>query len=99
MENYKKYVPASENRTRVSYEGRMARIKAASGNGRKTGAENCRKTFSQPVYRYGLDGYYLEEYPSQQEASRHTGISQGNISECCKGKYSSIGGSNGENIK
>ena len=32
------------------------------------------------------------EFPSAHEASRQTGINQGNISSCCKGKKKSAGG-------
>ena len=35
---------------------------------------------------------FIAEYVSQNEASRQTGISQGNIGECCKGLRRSCGG-------
>jgi len=46
------------------------------------------KKCSKPVCQYTKDGQFISEYPSAREASRQTGISQGNISNCCKGgKY------------
>lgn len=37
-------------------------------------------------------GELLETFPSTHEAERVTGIDQGNICSCCKGKYKSAGG-------
>ena len=37
-------------------------------------------------------GELLATFPSTHEAERVTGINQGNISKCCKGKYKSSGG-------
>ena len=37
-------------------------------------------------------GELLATFPSLMEAVRVTGINQGNISSCCKGKYKSAGG-------
>ena len=38
-----------------------------------------------------INGLILE-FPSAMEASRQTGIDQGNITRCCKGRYKSAGG-------
>ena len=48
---------------------------------------------SNPVNQFSLDGRLLNTYKSTQEASRQTGISQGNIVQCCLGnpKYSHAG--------
>lgn len=47
---------------------------------------------SKPVCQYALDGRLLNTYKSVCEASRQTGISQGDISNCCLGRYKSAGG-------
>ena len=46
---------------------------------------------SIPVYQYDLDGKYMFEYPSLSEAERVTGISNSEISACCKGKLKHAG--------
>lgn len=46
------------------------------------------------VLQYSLDGEFIKEYISQKEASRQTGINQGNLNSCCKHKkgYKTAGG-------
>ena len=39
-----------------------------------------------------ITGEIINNFHSQREASRQTGISQGNINSCCKGKSKSAGG-------
>lgn len=51
-----------------------------------------RKDQSKPVMQYTLDIEFVTEYPSITEAERQTGISEGNISMCCRGKRKSAGG-------
>lgn len=48
---------------------------------------------SKPVNQFSLDSRLLNTYKSTQEASRQTGINQGNIVQCCLGnpKYSHTG--------
>ena len=47
---------------------------------------------SKPVIAiHKINGLILE-FPSAHEAERQTGINQGNITKCCKGKKESIGG-------
>ena len=47
---------------------------------------------SKPVIQFSKDGIFIAEYPSIMEASRHTGCSNGNICDCCKGKRKSCRG-------
>lgn len=49
-------------------------------------------TPSKPVLQYSKTGEFIAEYPSTREAERQTGISSGNICNCCKGKQKSAGG-------
>lgn len=51
-----------------------------------------RKDTSKPVLQYTLDMVFIKEYPSATEAFRQTGISQGNISMCCRCERKSAGG-------
>lgn len=44
--------------------------------------ENCKKK----VYKYDLEGNFVEEYSSLTEASEKNNINLKNISDCCRGK-------------
>lgn len=44
------------------------------------------------VAQYSKEGNLIAVYYGAREASRQSGISQGNISECCKGKLKTCGG-------
>lgn len=50
------------------------------------------ETNSIPVAQYTRDGKLITIYYGAQQAKRETGISQGNISECCKGNRKTAGG-------
>ena len=53
------------------------------------------KTTIKPkrVYQFDMNGDYIDEYESVNEASRRTGISNGSISECaCMGRLKHAGG-------
>lgn len=43
----------------------------------------------KPVLQYTKTGEFIKEYSSSHEASRETGVNQGNISACCNGKQKS----------
>lgn len=43
------------------------------------------------VYQYDLDGNFINEFPSTQEAERQTGVPQQNISKCITGKRHTAG--------
>lgn len=47
---------------------------------------------SKRVLQYTLDGDFVREYPSTQEAVRQTGFSGGSIRECCNGKRKTCSG-------
>lgn len=51
-------------------------------------------SYSKPVLQYTLNGQFVTEYPSAQEAERQTGINHSNISQCCRGRlhYNTAGG-------
>lgn len=59
-----------------------------SDTGRKTGAKIInRKDLSRPVEQYDLEGNFIAEYPSINEAQRCTGISETCIINYCRGYY------------
>lgn len=53
-----------------------------------------RKNAEKPVLQFTKDNKFIKEYPSINEAGRCTGISQGNIVQCCKNRkrYKTAGG-------
>lgn len=56
---------------------------------RRNGKNNkCNKV----VRQYDLNDNFVAEYHSTMEAYRQTGISRGNISECCMGNRKTAGG-------
>lgn len=57
-------------------------------DGQKRRAEKRSKTVNQ----YTKDGLLIASYPSTREASRQTGYNNGNISQCCNGRYKSAYG-------
>lgn len=48
-------------------------------------------SLSKPVNQYSLEGQFIAHYESASEASRKTGIRQGNISSCCRGERKTAG--------
>ncbi len=52
------------------------------------------RSIMNAVIQNDLNGNFIAEFESMREAERQTGISQGNISQCCKGNknYSHAGG-------
>ena len=49
-------------------------------------------SLAKKVQQYDLQGDFVREFKSTQEASRILKISQGNISVCCRGKRKTAGG-------
>ncbi len=76
-----------------NYGSRTARIlsKTLAHPNWKKSREKC-GTPKKAVLQFTLNGEFVKEYPSTCEASRQTKINQGNISQCCNGKYKSCGG-------
>lgn len=52
---------------------------------------NTEYSKAKPVNQFSLDGRLLNTYKSTMEASRQTGISQGDISDCCRNKRGRAG--------
>ena len=53
---------------------------------------------SKPVVQYDLDGNFIRQYPSINEAGRETGLAPINILNCCNGKASIAGNKNGKYV-
>lgn len=49
-------------------------------------AKNCGLSHRKAVIQYDLDGNMLKEWDSQSAIEKETGIPQGSISNCCRGK-------------
>lgn len=47
---------------------------------------------SKPINQLTIDGQFIRQWPAAKEAARELGLSQGNITSCCQGKYKSTGG-------
>lgn len=67
--------------------------------GKKTNEEHLKKMWethinnsSKKVVQSTMDGQCVNVFDSMAEASKSTGISQGNISECCRKKRKKAGG-------
>ncbi len=54
--------------------------------------ENCVKDKRKPILQFDLDGNFVKEFKSQAEAAGVLNIFQSNISNCCLGKRSHVGG-------
>lgn len=79
------YIPIPENRSIKSDESKRNIGIAARQNGIMYS--------SKPVHQIDeKTGILLAVYSSQKEASRVTGVNNGNISNCCSGRHKTAGG-------
>ena len=77
----------------VNYGTRNKKV-AEKLKGKKHSEEHNKKIgkkLSKPVFSVDKESGLIMWWESAMEASRQTGISQGNISNCCKGKAKSAG--------
>ena len=49
--------------------------------------ERSAKKLSKPVLQFTLEDILIKEYPSAIQVERETGFANGNIVNCCKGRY------------
>lgn len=47
---------------------------------------------SIPIIQYSKDGEFIQEFACTWEATRETGVHNGNLVQCCKGKVKTAGG-------
>ena len=78
----KKNLEWCTNEYNSNYGTRKKRVSIKLTNGKK----------SKPVLQYDLKGNFIKEWPSVMEIKRQLGFSNGNIAECCRGKYNNIYG-------
>lgn len=50
------------------------------------------KAVRKSVGQFSMDGVFVRRFDSMADAAKATGVSQGNISECCNGRRKSAGG-------
>lgn len=67
--------------------------------GKKTSSENLKnmveahvKAVRKSVGQFSANGMLIRRFDSMADAAKTTGVSQGNISECCNGRRKSAGG-------
>lgn len=77
------------NYGKMGYTVPNARGKKRSAEARKKMSENRPKN---AVQQFDLNGNLIATYVSQIEAERQTGVSNVNISACCRGIYKQAGG-------
>ena len=54
--------------------------------------ERSAKARSKQILQYSKSGDFIREWKSASEVERVLGINRGNITQCCRGRYKSIGG-------
>ena len=87
------FIPNPNNLETVNHKDEVKTNNAASNIEWMTRADNKRYSANKAVQMIDKQtGELLATFPSTNEADRVTGIHQGNISECCRGKRKSAGG-------
>ena len=57
-----------------------------------TGIERSVKKRANGVLQFTLEDIFIKEYPSTKQVERELGFDQGNIVNCCKGRYKQMYG-------
>tara|TARA_R110000796_G_scaffold69117_5_gene157893 strand:+ start:7262 stop:7906 length:645 start_codon:yes stop_codon:yes gene_type:complete len=55
-------------------------------------SQNCKGKGTKPLLQYDKNNVFIKEWASATDASKATGINNGNISQCCRGIYKTSGG-------
>jgi len=95
--NYNKKMTPSVDRLDDSKTYSFCNIRLITWNENDSKSRNMQlngtlKTTHKAVAQYDLEMNYINEYNSQKEAERKTGIHHSCISDVCRGKYKQSGG-------
>lgn len=80
------WMTQSENKKHAFEIGITQPVKSFLG---KKGAQ-CPN--SKAIDQLTIDGHFIKRWAAAKEAGRELGLSQGNITSCCQGKYNHTGG-------
>ena len=83
LDDYKPY--SFDNIQVITWQENKNKLHSDQKNGRNN--KN-----SRPVIQTDLVGRFIKEHYSQSQASRDTGVNQGNIGSCCRGMLKEAGG-------
>ena len=62
-------------------------------NNTEGGTKNFRNIIQEKkIFQYDLEGKFIQEFNSMQEAAKAVGLSGANLTTCCQGKQKTVGG-------
>lgn len=86
------FIPNESNLSTVNHIDKNKRNNNMNNLEWMTNKENVRYSCSKKVKKYNLNGEFLEEYNSIQDACEKNKAYSSNISRCCKNTQNTTGG-------